>query len=70
MVHGAAMKLCDHVFIYREYLGGYAIVCRKCGEPRGSSESPDRRFLAAINRNYRRASAVRRASALPQRKRA
>ena len=32
-------------------MGGYIIVCRKCGDIHGSSESADPKFLASFNRN-------------------
>lgn len=43
-------------------LGGYNIVCRKCGDIHGSSESPDPKFLAGFNRNSRAQKARRAAS--------
>jgi hypothetical protein len=43
--------MCDHAFVYEPALGGYTIVCRKCGDIHGSSESADPKFLAGFNRN-------------------
>jgi hypothetical protein len=40
--------------IYRPVLGGYAIVCKNCGEVYGSAESADAKYLAGLNRNSRR----------------
>lgn len=54
------MTECRHVYIYSRSLGGYTVLCRKCGEVRGSSESPDPKFLAGINRNQRMAEAAKR----------
>ena len=47
------MGQCPHVFIYSRSLGGYTIICRKCGEVRGGSESADPKLLAGFNRNQR-----------------
>ena len=44
---------CQHKFVYEPVLGGYNIVCRKCGDIHGSSESADPKFLAGFNRNGR-----------------
>ena len=56
------MPLCQHVLVYSRSLGGYTILCKKCGEVRGGSESADPRFLAGLNRNQRKADARKRAS--------
>jgi hypothetical protein len=53
---------CQHKFVYEPALGGYTIVCRKCGDVYGSSESADPKFLAAFNRNRRAQKARRVAS--------
>lgn len=53
------MLPCQHMFVYARSLGGYAILCRKCGEIRGGSESADPKFLAGLNRNQRKADAAR-----------
>lgn len=50
---------CAHVFVYQAALGGYGIVCCKCGDVYGFSESADPRFLLGFNRN-RRAQKARR----------
>jgi hypothetical protein len=50
---------CPHVFVYQAVLGGYNIVCRKCGDVYGFSESPDPKFLAGFNRNRREPKARR-----------
>ena len=52
------MPQCQHVLVYARSLGGYTILCRKCGEVRGGSESADPKFLAGLNRNRRRANAA------------
>jgi hypothetical protein len=41
------------VLVYIRSIGGYVIACKKCGEVRGSSESRDPKFLAALSRNER-----------------
>ena len=52
------MSQCQHVLVYSRSLGGYTIICRKCGEVRGGSESADPKFLAGLNRNQRTAHAA------------
>lgn len=50
---GTAALCRRRVLVYRETLGGYAIVCKNCGEVYGSAESADPKFLAGFNRNSR-----------------
>jgi FPC/CPF motif-containing protein YcgG len=46
---------CRHVFVYSGSIGGYLIICRKCGEVRGSSERAHPKFLVGFNPNQQKA---------------